>query len=232
MVTEPGEDTTAVGGRGRMRASRLDRERVIELLKAAFVQERLTQHELDTRVGRALASRTYADLAALTADIPAESTAAEPAAEPASSPARTLAPAGSPVRTLAKAARRSGTCLLVPFALLGVAALTHAQSLVGLAIFLGVFAVVAASGFLGYGVVDAWQERRSRGQLPSQARRDGRGLERGPRDDTGHDLARPEARTDQTHAELRTHISRPHRSLSSGRGARVPRGIRPVPDAV
>lgn len=215
-----------------MRASRLDRERVIELLKAAFVQERLTQDELDTRVGQALASRTYADLAALTADIPAESTAAEPAAEPASSPARTLAPAGSPARTLAKAARRSGTCLLVPFALLGVAALTQAQSLVGLAIFLGIFAVVAASGFLGYGVVDAWQERRSRGQLPPQARRDGRGLERGPRDVTGHDPARPEARTDQTHAELRTHISRPHRSLSSGRGARVPRGIRPVPDAV
>ena len=31
---------------------------------------RLTRDELDARAGRALAARTYADLAALTADIP------------------------------------------------------------------------------------------------------------------------------------------------------------------
>ena len=49
---------------------------------AAFVQERLTKDEFDLRVGRALASRTYADLAALTADIPAGRT------EPASAGAR------------------------------------------------------------------------------------------------------------------------------------------------
>jgi hypothetical protein len=35
---------------------------VIELLKVAFVQDRLTQDELDSRVGLALASRTHADL--------------------------------------------------------------------------------------------------------------------------------------------------------------------------
>src|SRR5579862_7825337 len=107
-MTEPGEDTTAAGGRGRMRASRTDRERVIELLKVAFVQDRLTQDELDTRVGQALASRTHADLADLTADI-----LAGPAAEPARPAA--AQPAGTPARTLAKAARRSGICLLVPF---------------------------------------------------------------------------------------------------------------------
>jgi hypothetical protein len=53
-----------------MRASHIDRDQVISALKAAFVQGRLTKEEFDTRVGHALASRTYAELAAITADIP------------------------------------------------------------------------------------------------------------------------------------------------------------------
>lgn len=67
----PGDEiATSAGGRGRLRASHADREQVIEVLKSAFVQGRLDRDEFDLRVGRALASRTYADLAALTADIP------------------------------------------------------------------------------------------------------------------------------------------------------------------
>jgi Domain of unknown function (DUF1707) len=58
-------------GRGRLRASHADREQVIDLLKEAFVQDRLTKDEFDLRVSHALASRTHADLAALTADLPA-----------------------------------------------------------------------------------------------------------------------------------------------------------------
>jgi hypothetical protein len=54
------------------------REQVIETLKAAFVQDRLTKDEFDARVAGALASRTHADLAALTADLPAESPAIRP----------------------------------------------------------------------------------------------------------------------------------------------------------
>jgi hypothetical protein len=60
------------GAQSGLRASRADRERVIDLLKAAFVQDRLTRDEFDVRVGQALASRTYAELAAATADLPAE----------------------------------------------------------------------------------------------------------------------------------------------------------------
>jgi hypothetical protein len=45
---------------------------VIDLLKAAFVQERLTQDEFGTRVGQALTSRTYAELAVVTAGLPAD----------------------------------------------------------------------------------------------------------------------------------------------------------------
>jgi uncharacterized protein DUF1707 len=54
-----------------MRASDADRERVIGALKTAFVEGRLAKDELDLRVGQVLASRTYAGLGALIADIPA-----------------------------------------------------------------------------------------------------------------------------------------------------------------
>ena len=75
----PGNEVAA-GGQdyGRLRASRADREQVIDVLKAAFVQGRLDQDELDLRAGQALAARTYADLAALTADIPIRPAEARP----------------------------------------------------------------------------------------------------------------------------------------------------------
>ena len=63
-------DRPAVPARGRLRASHTDREQVLDVLKAAFVQGRLDKDEFDTRVGRVLTSRTYADLDALAADIP------------------------------------------------------------------------------------------------------------------------------------------------------------------
>ena len=74
MIPEPGAQPAAAG----LRASRADRERVIDLLKAAFAQGRLDSDEFDARIGQALASRTYADLAAVTADIPAELVGALP----------------------------------------------------------------------------------------------------------------------------------------------------------
>ena len=71
-MPEPGDEIAAgTCGRGRLRASHADREQVIDVLKAAFAHGRLDRDEFDLRVGRALASRTYADLAALTADVPA-----------------------------------------------------------------------------------------------------------------------------------------------------------------
>jgi hypothetical protein len=73
----------AATGRGHLRASHADREQVIGTLKTAFVQGRLGRDELNARVGHALAARTYADLAALTADLPAGLVAAEPSYQPA-----------------------------------------------------------------------------------------------------------------------------------------------------
>ena len=43
---------------------------MIEALKDAFMQGRLTRDELGARVGQTLAARAYADLDALTADLP------------------------------------------------------------------------------------------------------------------------------------------------------------------
>ena len=54
-----------------MRAASADRERAVDVLKAGFAEGRLTQDEYNDRMGRAYAARTYGDLAALTADLPA-----------------------------------------------------------------------------------------------------------------------------------------------------------------
>ena len=81
-MTGPG-DEMAAAGRGLMRASDADREQVIGMLKVAFVQGRLTKDELDLRVSEAFSARTYAELAVVTAGIPAGQTAAQPRREPA-----------------------------------------------------------------------------------------------------------------------------------------------------
>jgi Domain of unknown function (DUF1707) len=88
-VTAGREDGTA-GALGRLRTSRADREQAIDVLKAAFVQGRLAKGEFDSRVGQVFASRTYADLDALTSDIPDGVTSAEPSAEHAREPGRML----------------------------------------------------------------------------------------------------------------------------------------------
>jgi Domain of unknown function (DUF1707) len=80
----PGDETAAAEGRsdGDLRASHADREQVIGVLKAAFVQGRLTEDELDARAGQVYASRTYDELAEVTADIPAEPTRAQSPRDP------------------------------------------------------------------------------------------------------------------------------------------------------
>ena len=70
MLPEPGHGRLR-GGHGNMRASTADRERAIDVLKAAFAEGRLTQDECEQRVGQALSARTYAELAPITADLPA-----------------------------------------------------------------------------------------------------------------------------------------------------------------
>ena len=196
-MTGPDEGTRA--GRGHLRAAQADREQAITVLKAAYAQGRLTKDELELRAGQAFASKTYAELAALTADIPAVSPAGSPAVSPAGRPPST------PARTLAKAACRSGVCLLA------AVALAEGSFLVGnfLLIVAACFALIAASGFFGYGILDAWQERRSRGQLPPKPGQGHQGPDGRPPDDAapgGISRTRADpARAEETRADARRH---------------------------
>jgi hypothetical protein len=131
-----------VGG-DRLRAGHADREQVSEALKDAFVHGRLTRDDLDARAGQALAARTCADLAALTADIPSGPVAA------AAGPARLPAPARR--RPLARAAVGSGNCLIIAAAAIwghplldpGARSARY-ESWAALMALLALFAVVAA----------------------------------------------------------------------------------------
>jgi hypothetical protein len=58
-------------GPGTLRASHADRDRVVETLRVAAGDGRLSAEELDERLELALNARTYAELAALTTDLPA-----------------------------------------------------------------------------------------------------------------------------------------------------------------
>jgi hypothetical protein len=224
-----GPDEGGLAGRGHLRAAQADREQAITVLKAAYAQGRLTKDELEVRAGQAFASRTYAELAALTADIPADSPAASPAARLAATgppgPPRSMA-----VRTMAKAARRSGICLLVAVALVEAAFLAGNFLLIVAAS----FALIAASGFFGYGILDAWQERRSRrqrsrGQVPPRSGQGHQGPEgRLPGDDPAPTGILP-TRADRTRADSRAWQQGRDRRHPSGRGIPVP--VRPLPGA-
>ena len=65
-----GDPPGAVAGE-ELRASHADRDQVVELLRVAAGDGRLSPEELDERLERALTARTYAELATLTADLPA-----------------------------------------------------------------------------------------------------------------------------------------------------------------
>jgi Domain of unknown function (DUF1707) len=78
-MAEPGDEIAAgASGDRHLRASHADREQVIGVLKAAFVRGMLAKDEFDVRVGQTLESRTYADLAAVTADLPTGLATAQP----------------------------------------------------------------------------------------------------------------------------------------------------------
>jgi hypothetical protein len=83
----PGSSGVPAGpvGRGELRASHTDRDSVVELLRVAAGDGRLTADELDERLELALTARTYSELAALIADLPAApgaGTLAAPGAAP------------------------------------------------------------------------------------------------------------------------------------------------------
>jgi hypothetical protein len=83
VTAGPGDERAAVSaGRGHLRASHADREQMIDVLKAAYVQGRLTKEEFDARVGQTFTSRAYTELAAVTADLPPRLAGAWPPRKP------------------------------------------------------------------------------------------------------------------------------------------------------
>jgi hypothetical protein len=160
---------TPAAGDGRLRASHDDREHVVEVLKAAFVQGRLTQDELDTRVGQALAARTYADLAALTSDLPAPA----PASAPAPAPAPATAPAARPRNAAAYRAVKTGAgaiaATIIAVTIVAVA-VGQPQAAAVLAVIITIFAALTTA-FVAALIsvvlkVESRRHHRSRGKLP------------------------------------------------------------------
>jgi hypothetical protein len=188
MTTEPEDQRAAApAASGRLRASHADREQVIDTLKAAFVQGRLTKDELVMRAGRTFASRTYAELAALTADLPA-GLADLPAGLTGAKPPRGTARARArpPLSKVAKVVI-SCTSAIPLSAVWTAVSLSGTErfdrlSLLVLTLTLGGWTAVLTVKFA------SWQEKRSRGQLPPRPAHRGQALEAKRDSGIGDDL--------------------------------------------
>ena len=197
MTARPGDDQAAGAvGRGRLRASHADREQVTGTLTAAFVQGCLTKDELDLRVGQTFAARTYGELAALTADLPAGLTGAR------SPGGATRAQTRRPVRA-AKAAGGVGLAL----ALLAAAVFSGPGNGPERLIFLAVFFIPVCGLLLGgLLVLHSWLEKRpQRGQLPPSPKPGGLAVEGGHDGAPGDDRILCEARRDVRTRDLPQH---------------------------
>jgi hypothetical protein len=119
MITQPGDGTDA-SRYARGRVSDADRERAIDVLKEAFAEGRLTREEHAERVGRAYGSRTYAELAAVSGDLPAGPLGALPS--PARrDPARSLPRPAGRTNPLAVASLACGLIPVLPATLAAIA---------------------------------------------------------------------------------------------------------------
>jgi hypothetical protein len=164
-----------------MRAAHADREHVIVMLKAAFVQGRLTKDELDSRVGRAFGAQAYGELATLTADLPAGLTVAPPG------PARVRA--RPPVKKIVIAG-----AWVFPLPAMVVASFLTGNDQLGSVTAGLIFVYLIVGMTAGAAMLNSWLENRSRGQLPPQPRHCGEALEAEPDDRPGNDLTLYEAR--------------------------------------
>ncbi len=175
MMPEPGDGRAARPvGRGRLRTSHADREQVIDTLKDAFVQGRLTKDELDSRVGDVLASRTYADLTALTADLPAGPVTARPPHRP-----RHARPRRPENATIKRSARVLAAATVLTVAIWAGALLSNTNSeavgLLVVAVTYVWFGIVLVTGSV---MLESKLQQRSRGQLPPDHGQGGQGPER------------------------------------------------------
>jgi hypothetical protein len=142
VMPMPGDRIAAdAAAHGRPVPSHADLEEAIELLKAAFVQGRLTKDEFGTRVERALASQTYAELTEVTADLPAGPRQARPS--------RQLAKTQPPLSM--NAALSAGAFVMLA-ALVGMLAAIVSQSEIGV---ISAAVGIAIIGVLAFGAMIA-----------------------------------------------------------------------------
>jgi Domain of unknown function (DUF1707) len=219
-MTGPRDETTAgaAAGRGRMRASQADREQTIEVLKIAFVQGRLDPGELDARAGQAFTARTYAELAALTADIPAAPAAVRPPRQPA--------PARARKRTIQKAVACGVFAVLMACLIAVLAAFGNGKLMEGA----GILFAISAATLGGPLILYSWLDKRAvRPQPPAGPFPGGTGREGRHRAVMPDDQALPGIHPDGPDTDLRALRSRPHRPDPSRRGIQASPHVRPAP---
>jgi hypothetical protein len=222
MTAGPGDETAGAGGRGHLRASHTDREQAIGTLKTAFVQGRLTKDELDVRLDQTFASRTYAELAAVTVDLPARPTAVQPP-KPArvQGEQRVLRPGPAIIGATVLYAGVWPLALLLPWPKGIDGDSAGAASLVITATLVYLIVLITAVGH----VLASRHEKRSRRHLPPRRAQGGRALDQGDRGvRPSDDLILCQARDDVPARHVPGHgvIQRTWRSRSLRRNQRRP----------
>ncbi len=100
----------------QLRAADTDRDQTAEVLRRAAAEGRITFEELDERIGQAYAAKTFADLEALTRDLPNAGVRAPAPATPRYRPP--AVPEGTPAHSFSVAilsgAQRAGPWLVPP----------------------------------------------------------------------------------------------------------------------
>jgi len=157
VATGPWDPTRArMPGRNGFLASDADRDRVIDVLKTAFVHGALTKDELAVRIGHTLGARTYDQLAAITADLDPAARRPAGARQPA-----TITAAPVPARKrLNKKVVAWGACAIILVPALSAAFLT----------FYGGFLVMFVFTFLGTVITSKSPAPRRRGPAPMDGR--------------------------------------------------------------
>jgi len=99
-----------------MRAADTDRDHTADLLRRAAAEGRISFDELDERIGQAYAAKTFADLEALTSDLPGPGVRAPAPATPRYQPPEVAAGTPTPSFSVAilSGAQRAGPWLVPP----------------------------------------------------------------------------------------------------------------------
>jgi len=143
-MTGPGHEIVAGGN--PLPVTYADRERVIRTLKAALEQGRLTEDEHHDRTAKASVSRSGAELAGLTADLPAGITAVPPS-----------------VRDV----RIAVGVIIAAAGVLAAVLVTNPDNMLAFMAALGAIATLIVVPVITVGlIIDVRHQKRSGGQLP------------------------------------------------------------------